>query len=122
MLRPGGRFAIYDVVSGPSGPLHFPVPWSRGPETSFLLAPDAMLAALKQAGFRVVDWQDRSEAGVAWFVQQQKARAAAKESGSAPTLGLHIAMGPDFPSMSANLGRNLLERRAGLIQAVLERP
>ena len=30
-------------------------------------------------------------------------------------------MGPDFPSMSANLGRNLRERRIGLIQAVLEK-
>jgi SAM-dependent methyltransferase len=121
VLRSGARFAIYDVVAGTGGPVHFPVPWSRGPETSFLLTPDAMLVTLEQAGFRVVDWQDRSEAGIAWFAQQQKARAVAQEAGTAPTLGLHIAMGPDFPSMSANLGRNLLERRVGLIQAVLER-
>jgi len=102
--------------------VHFPVPWSRGPETSFLLTPDAMLATLEQAGFRVVDWQDRSEAGIAWFAQQQKVRAVAQEAGTAPTLGLHIAMGPDFPNLSTNLGRNLLERRVGLIQAVFERP
>jgi sarcosine/dimethylglycine N-methyltransferase len=36
--------------------------------------------------------------------------------------GLHIVMGPDFPVMSGNLGRNLREGRAGVVQAVLERP
>src|SRR5229473_2026890 len=40
----------------------------------------------------------------------------------APILGIQIAMGPDFPHMSANLSRNLRERRIGLIQAVLEKP
>jgi hypothetical protein len=31
-------------------------------------------------------------------------------------------MGPDFPTMTANLGRNLREGRAALIEAVLEKP
>jgi hypothetical protein len=31
-------------------------------------------------------------------------------------------MGPDFGGMAANLGRNLREGRAGIVQAVLERP
>jgi len=127
VVRPGGRFAIYDVVAGNAGPLHFPVPWSRGPETSFLVAPDAMRRTLEQAGFKVIDWQDKSETGVAWFAEQQKARAAAQgnaaqaSNAARASLGLHLAMGPDFPIMAANLGRNLGERRVGLIQAVLER-
>jgi SAM-dependent methyltransferase len=122
VLRPGGRFAIYDVVAGRGGPVHFPVPWSRGPETSFLVTPDGMRRVLEHAGFRIVDWKDSTETGAAWFAEQRKARAAAQAAGaSPPALGLHIAMGADFPSMSANLGRNLIERRVGLIQAVLER-
>jgi SAM-dependent methyltransferase len=122
VLRPGGRFAIYDVVAGQGGPVHFPVPWSRDPTTSFLVAPTDMRSALEHAGFRVVDWKDSSEAGIAWFAEQRKARAAAQVAGAPPpALGLHIAMGPDFANMSANLGRNLSERRIGLIQAVLER-
>ena len=120
VLRPGGRFAIYDVVAGTGGPLHFPVPWSRTPETSFLVTPDAMRAALEKAGFRVAVWTDRTEAAVAWFAEQQKARAAQPVAPPSP-LGLHIAMGPDFPAMSANLGRNLREGRAGIVQAVVER-
>jgi hypothetical protein len=60
-----------------------------------------------------------NEAGVAWFAEQQKARAQAPAS---PPLGLHVAMGPDVGGMAANLGCNLREGRAGIVQAVLERP
>ena len=44
VLRKGGRLAAYDVVIGNGEPLHFPVPWSREPATSFLLTSDAMRA------------------------------------------------------------------------------
>ena len=40
---------------------------------------------------------------------------------SPPSLGLHVAMGPDFATLGANLGRNLRERRVGIVQAVLQR-
>jgi hypothetical protein len=82
-----------------------------------------MRAAVEQAGFEVVSWDDRTQAAVAWFAEQQKARAAAQAAGQAaapPPLGLHVAMGPDFPALAANLGRNLREGRVGIVQAVLQ--
>lgn len=122
VLKPGGRLAIYDVVLGDSDePLHFPVPWSRTPETSFVVTPQAMRAALGQAGFTVLDWQDRTAAAVDWFVEQQKARAAQPVAAAPPPLGLHVAMGADFPALGANLGRNLREGRAAIVQAILRR-
>ena len=31
-------------------------------------------------------------------------------------------MGAEFPAMAANLGRNLKEGRAGLVQVIVEKP
>lgn len=119
VLRKGGRFAIYDVVTGNGEPLHFPVPWSREPDTSFLMTPDAMRAALEAAGFRILEWTDRTGAARAWFDERRKASAA----GAPPSpLGLHLAMGPDFAQMGGNLGRNIAEGRVGILQVVAERP
>ncbi len=113
VLKPGGRLAIYDVVAG-EGPVLFPVPWARGPEISHLLTAEAMAEVLGRNGFRQVAWADRSAAGQAWF-QAQAARPAAPP----PVLGLQVVMGPEFPAMFANLGRNLAEGRVRLIQAIL---
>ncbi|MCA6100551.1 class I SAM-dependent methyltransferase [Bradyrhizobium australafricanum] len=121
VLKPGGQFAIYDVVAGSAGPLIFPVPWSASEEGSFLLSSDAMQAVLDRAGFTIQSWKDRSEASVAWF----KKRAVAVQRSPLDhksALGLDIVMGPEFPVMSANLLQNLEDGRAGLIETVLRRP
>jgi len=36
VLKPGGVFAIYDVLQGEGGPALFPVPWARQPSASHL--------------------------------------------------------------------------------------
>ncbi|MFZ4539691.1 class I SAM-dependent methyltransferase [Propionivibrio sp.] len=119
VLRPGGLLAIYDIVSGEGGSLHFPVPWARHPENSFLTDHKAMKTAIETAGFVVRDWIDQTEVAVAWW----EAQAARRVSGAVPAgLALPLIMGPEFPVMAANLGRNLVERRARLIQAIVERP
>jgi ubiquinone/menaquinone biosynthesis C-methylase UbiE len=119
VLRRGGRFAIYDVVAASGDPLHFPVPWARGPETSFLLTAQEMRKELSAQGFRIASWTDCTAAGVTWFSERQRERAP---SAVAPTLGLQAVMGPDFPVAAGNLGRNLSEGRAALIQAICEKP
>lgn len=117
VLRPRGRFAIYDIVAGEAATVLYPVPWARGPETSFLMAPVSMRTVLERQGFKVVSWDHREQRAIVWF-DQQRATGAPK---SAPVLGLDLAMGPEFRIMAANLERNLREGRIGLIQAVLER-
>ena len=115
VLKPGGRFVVYDVVAGSGEPLHYPVPWAANPDNSFLLRAESLRQVLEKQGFRVQAWTDRTADGIAW-VRQQQARVTA--SGN---LGLQLAMGPDFPQMAANPGRNLVEGRVGLQQAVLTR-
>ena len=50
--------------------MHFPVPWSRAPETRFLVTSDAMKSALEPTGFKVVAWGDRTQATLDWFAEQ----------------------------------------------------
>lgn len=119
VLKPGGRFAMYDVTAGDKGPLAFPVPWARTPDISFLLTTQEMREALRDAGFAEISAVDRTASGIEWFDDQQALRPI---GGALPSLGLHLVMGPEFPAMAANLGRNLKEGRAGLVQLIVEKP
>jgi len=117
-LRPGGRFALYDILAGPGGALHFPVPWARESALNFLIAPDALRRLLENIGFRIVSCRDTSEAGQAWF---RDVAAKMRGEGGSPPLGFHVLLGADFRTMAQNQVRNLNENRIVLIEAVAER-
>jgi sarcosine/dimethylglycine N-methyltransferase len=112
VLKSAGRFATFDVVLN-SGEPHYPVPWARTSATSFLLTASATREAIEPAGFRTLVWQDDTEAAKAWI-------AALRTSGPPPSPNLGVVMGPDFAQFSANLGRNLMEGRLGILTAVFE--
>ena len=67
--------------------MHFPMPWSRPPNTSFLVTVDAMKSALEQAGFKVVARGDRTQAAVDWFAEQAEGprRRLGRENGRRST-------------------------------------
>jgi sarcosine/dimethylglycine N-methyltransferase len=110
VLAPGGRLALWDVTSGPGGPLHLPVPWATSSDQSHLVSPDRLAELLREAGFATAHWDDLTE----------PAEKAMRQflAGEQPPLGLHVFV-PDFATKAANLVRNLAEDRARLIQAVL---
>jgi sarcosine/dimethylglycine N-methyltransferase len=112
VLKEGGRFATFDVVSN-SGEPHYPLPWARTPTTSFLLTAAATREAIEPAGFCTLAWQDDTEAAMAWF-------ALLRVSGPPPSPNLSVVMGQDFAQLAANLGRNLMEGRLGILSAVFE--
>jgi len=114
VLKPGGTLAVYDVLAGPSGPVLFPVPWARTPDTSFLASPEELRRLLEEAGFTVADWSDTTEAARAWFL----ALAEKIRREGFPPLGFHLLLGPDFKAMAQNQGRNLEEGRIVLAQIV----
>ena len=114
VLKPGGTLAIYDVLAGPSGPVLFPVPWARTPDTSFLVQPDELRKLLEETGFTITDWSDTTERARTWFVSL--AEKIQKEG--LPSIGFHILMGADFKVMAHNQGRNLQEGRIVLAQII----
>lgn len=114
VLKPAGTLAIYDILAGPSGPVLFPVPWARQPETSFLVTPDELRALLDQAGFRIADWADTTQAARGWFASQSE---KFRQHGL-PSLGIQLLLGPDFQVMGRNQRRNLEEGRIVLAQIV----
>ena len=112
VLKPGGRFATFDIVSNGGEP-HYPVPWARTPATSFLLTSSATVEAVEHAGFRTLASRDDTDAAKAWVSQL-------RASGPPPSPNLGVVMGPDFAQLTTNLGRSLMEGRLGVLTAVFE--
>lgn len=114
VLRPGGTLAVYDVLAGPSGPVLFPVPWARTPETSFVIQPNELREILEEAGFTISAWSDTTEASRAWFISL--AEKISKEG--LPALGFHVLLGSEFQLMAENQRRNLQEGRIVLSHVI----
>lgn len=115
VLRPGGRLALCDAFSGPNSPPCFPVPWADEATDCFLIPPEEMRAAIKQEGFEVFTWEDRSEA-VLRFVQEALGAAAFLPS-DPPPLGPNLLVDRAAERRS-NLVRNLHQDRMRVIQGV----
>ena len=117
VLKPGGRFATFDVVLNSGEPhypvQHYPLPWARTPATSFLFTGAATREAIEAAGFRTLTSQDDTEAAKIWIAELRAA-------GPPPSPNLGVVMGPDMAQLAANLGRNLTEGRLGILTAVFE--
>jgi SAM-dependent methyltransferase len=120
VLRPGGHLALHEIMAGPITPIHFPVPWARGPEISFLRPPEEIRALITGIGFEESAWMDETASALQWF----RERLAAANAGSRelPPLGLHLVLGADLGQMFRNLARNLQEDRVVVVQGVFERP
>lgn len=120
VVRPGGRFAMFDVLAGSRQPIHFPVPWATEQSFSFLLSPEETKAMVARAGFRELVWMtDQDEA-------LRNALAKPDPLGEPPDppgggLDPGLLNGPDGPRMGANVQRNLEEDRIRFALGVFER-
>lgn len=100
VVRPGGVFAIYDVMKGPTEGMVFPVPWAETADTSFLITPAEMGKLLSDAGFEVTHEEDRRETAL----DHQRARVVEiSTAGGPPPLGLHLLTGETSGLKSRNM-------------------
>lgn len=114
VLKRGGVLAIYDILQGPSSPVLYPAPWASTPGMSFLETPEDLRPILKDSGFTIASWEDKTAQGREWFVRLVE---EFKRPGK-PPLGFHVLLGDLFDLMGQNERRNLEEERIVLAQIV----
>ena len=119
VIMPGGRLALFELVSRPGGKPHYPLPWADQAEESFLLPAEEMRKLLFRAEFTEVVWKEGAE-----VVADCKAAAEAvygmKAGGGLQGVDLRLLF-PDFNTRVVTLGRNVQEDRIGLVMGVLRR-
>ena len=115
-VKPGGIFAVYDVLQGEGGDVLYPVPWAREPSISHLATPDEMKSLLTEAGFKVLDVHDSTEESQGWF----EAMTARMAQSGPPPVTFQTFLGGDFPEMARNQVRNLTERRIRTVSYICE--
>jgi SAM-dependent methyltransferase len=110
VLVNGGRFALWDITSGESGELDYPLPWADDAARSHLATPDQLRALVESAGFAIEHWNDLTDQAAA-FMQTLLAQPR-------DPLGLH-AFVTDFKRKVENLTQALADGRLRAIQAVV---
>lgn len=106
-LKPNGTFIIYDILAGKNQPIHFPVPWSRSAETSFLATSGEMKSYLQKAGLKIKTVKDRTRETIDWM---RTMKENAEKNGPAK-IGIHLVFGSDLNIIMGNMFRNLMEER-----------
>ncbi len=90
VLRPGGTFAVYDVMRLGEAHPEFPLPWASQPDASALDRPETYLEAAEAAGLTLTHRRDRGDYARAFFTRM----VTAMQDSGPPPLGLHLLMGP----------------------------
>ena len=92
VLRPGGRFAVFDQMRTRDDQPEFPCPWAGDEDGSFLATEEDYRALLTDAGLRVTASEDLTDLGLQLFAQAQ---AASEEGPTSP--GRLSLFGPGWP-------------------------
>jgi MPBQ/MSBQ methyltransferase len=102
VLRPGGRFAVYEQVRTGEGDLPYPLPWAEDERSSFVETVADYRAHLEAAGFEIEDAEDRTPTTLGPPPQGPISNA--------------VVFGPPFIRRIAN---NVAATKAGLLGAWL---
>ncbi len=113
-LKPGATLCLYDVMKIGEASVSYPMPWAQSIETSHLTTIGETSALLTEAGFTVMDVDDRTENSIAFFERM----SAAKAGGPPPALGVHLAMGADATEKIGNVRRAIEQGRMAPVMMI----
>lgn len=117
VLKPGGVFAVYDVMKTGPEPIVFPVPWADDPRHSFLETLDTYRSAAARAGFGERASRDRADMALAFFADQR----ARMDAEGVPALGIHLLMGETRALKVKNMVENISAGRLAPTELILEK-
>ncbi len=112
VLKPGGIFAIYDVMQVGEGHMDYPAPWASSSDQSALAPPETYETALRSVGFELRERIDRTAFAKQFFADLAAAQSRAD---GPPPLGLHLIMGDDTALKVQHMVRNI---EGGLIAPI----
>lgn len=95
VLRPGGAFAVYDVMKlteTAASSLIYPVPWANSSSQSYVTGPDEYIAAAERSGFEVLSRVSRKDFAISFFVPIEK---MLRKNNKMPTYSLALLFGED---------------------------
>ena len=116
VLKSGAKLCIYDVMKKNDDPIAFPVPWAAIPEASHLRTPEHMSTHLEDAGFEVIEIEDRTE-----FANEYFERRMAASTGTPSPLGPHLVMGKTAKEKINNIRHNVESGRVAPVQMIAVR-
>lgn len=114
VLKPGGRFGLYDVMRTGEKDLPYPMPWAASLATSFVETPATYRQLVEAAGFVIESETDRGD--LARELAHQMREKTAKDG--PPPLGLHTLMGPATPERLGNIIKALEARTIAPIEII----
>lgn len=113
VLKPGARFALYDIMRGPSAAAPtYPLPWASTADSSFLATPEQITAHLANAGFTILHTESRHDFAVA---------AMTKMTGKAAQIRT-ATRGPEAPARYENLLTALQSNTCTACQILCAKP
>jgi 2-polyprenyl-3-methyl-5-hydroxy-6-metoxy-1,4-benzoquinol methylase len=104
VLKPGAWLVLCEIAQGPGGAPHYPTPWAKTAETSFLTTPEETHQALANAGFTIVRSRDTAADAAAFTA---RARAMIARGEKPPFHAVYLIHGDLAREMAANGARDL---------------
>ena len=113
VLKKGGRFVYYDILSNDHLPVKYPVPWAPDERISFLITSQQLHALLNDAGLNNIQITNETAKGIGFFNNLFNRI----EQKGLPAWGLHMLVGLD---KIRNLYSNLIDGACVLESGVFE--